>query len=198
MAQEIRLDWQGPCPFVGGNEADLPHDVHGVYLFVVRVGVEYLVHYVGQAGKMVSRWSEHLCNLLGGRCRVYDPNLLCKGEYHEPLYADRGGATNLLAFSSSVARTAYEYARATPLFYASFPESGDKTEDKTVRKSVESGIIDAVQHSDNNAGRLLSNGGVSLSPCNAYRVVCTSKWPTGIRVAGIREVFRYGELGAPE
>ena len=172
MVNEILLNWRGPYRFVEGNAADLPPDEPGVYVFAVAVAGEYLVHYVGEAGAMVTRWSDHLCQQLGGRYKVFDPNLLRKGE-SLILYNDEGGATNMVAFSGSLAQTAYEYARTTLLFCASFPSKSP------LRKSVESGIIESVRRSGH-AGRLLSNKGVSRSPDTAPRVVCTSSWPAGM------------------
>jgi hypothetical protein len=185
MANEIHLNWNGPYRFVEGT-ADLPSDEAGVYFFAVPVNGEYLPHYIGEAGKVVSRWSDHLLNLLGGRYRVFDPDLLCRGEGLRELYRDEGGPTNLTKFSGEVARAAFEYARATPCFCALFQS------DSALRECVESGIIQAVGQSGP-AGRLLVNHAVSRLPPNACKVRWRSTWPAGIRVAGIPDVFEYGQ-----
>ena len=184
MAIAIVLNWQGPFRCVEANKTGLPKNEPGVYLWTVLVGEKYLVNYVGESATVVSRWSSQVRDVLGGRSRVFNPDKLQTGELDE-LYRDNGGSHNLAALSPSVVQAAFDNIRVSSLFFAPL---GDE---KTVRLSVESGIISEIRKSESARG-ILTNGGALIEEA-ARKVDVTSKWPENICVDGIPDSFSFGE-----
>ena len=184
MAKIIELNWQGPFRL---GDAFPAQDVSGVYLWTVPVEGADLVHYVGEAGAIVSRWSDHHAFTLGGRYVIYDPELLRSGTELKVLYGDKGYAANMVEFTETVTRAAYENARICCRFLAVVDG------DKSLRRTVESAILSTLRNGPAVDARLLSNSGLSITAANAVKIRCRSSWPAGVRVVGFPNELEYGQ-----
>lgn len=186
MTQEIGLNWQGPFRFGVSKEEDLPPNEAGVYVWTVPIGDEFLLAYVGECGGIVSRWSDHVCYLLGGFYQVYDVELLRSGKELRTIYERKNEKTNLLNFSRQFVEAAWENAVTYDLFWALFPS------DRRLRMAVESAIHSSLANRPE--GRLIQNGRISVYSENALKVRCSMKWPEGISIAGLPNELEYGEI----
>ena len=117
----IELNWEGPFKLGESLAPQIPKtDFSGVYLSTIPVDGEELIHYVGEAGGVVSRWSDHLVYTLGGRYVIYDADVLRRGVMEAPIYGDKGYTTNLIQLTAEKVRKAYEYASSCNVFWARF------------------------------------------------------------------------------
>jgi hypothetical protein len=142
----ITLQWQGPYAMFPNSDIELIYDRHdaqgpGVYLWTIKSGNEYWVHYVGESKKVIKRQREHVIEYLGGGYWLYDPEQFAAGVL-VPWYKSTENITTFLNQYEILSKVAVAMISQFRIFYVSLADTNLST------KRVEGGLIRALK--DNN------------------------------------------------